>query len=453
MSLTSSETAHLLFATVLLLGAAHLMGQLFVRVRYPRVIGEIVGGLMLGPTLFGAVLPEAERRIFPATGVTPIVLGALYQLGLIFLMFATGGELGLFFRRGERRTAATITVSGMLLPFLAGILIFELLHPSDLEGSAHNARALSLVFAASIAVTGIPVISRIMMDLGILNTPFARIVLNAAVIEDVVLYAILAVAVGLAESATGGFGVASLLGVDSASPAGAAYYVIATLLVLALALAIRPWLALILGNLNLLGAMAPQLIVILTITATCLLLSITPVYGGFVAGVLVGSIQDDSSIMARRSINRFAFAFFIPLYFAIVGLHLNLLHSFNVALFAGFLTFACAVKTLSVYAGARLAGEATRAARNFAITMNARGAQGIVLASVAFDAHIIDARFYAYLVVFSIVTSLIAGLWLERVVRGGTPLREQDKLIHAGPSQTSAPLSERQPAPQQPQLL
>jgi hypothetical protein len=122
MSLTSSETAHLLLATVLLLAAAILFGQLFARLHYPRVIGEILGGLALGPTLLGWALPMTEQNIFPATGATAVVLGALYQLGLIFLMFATGTELSSLFQRKERRAAVMITVTGVVLPLLAGFL-------------------------------------------------------------------------------------------------------------------------------------------------------------------------------------------------------------------------------------------------------------------------------------------------------------------------------------------
>jgi Kef-type K+ transport system membrane component KefB len=424
MSLTSSETAHLLFATVLLLGAASLLGQLFARLHYPRVVGEILGGLALGPTLLGWTLPTAEQKLFPATGTTSIVLGALYQLGLIFLMFATGTELSALFHRTERRAAITITITGIVLPLLAGILVFRLFHFDYLEGTAHNTQALSLVFAAGIAVTSIPVISRIMIDLGIVNTPFARIVLSAAVIEDVVLYAILAVAVGLAESATGGYGLAKTLGIDSASVAGAFYYAAATFAVLGFAFMLRSSLSRMRREPNPLDTIGAQLILILAVTASCLLLSVTPVFGGFVAGIVVGSVQSDASIAARTSISRFAFAFFIPIYFAIVGLRLDLLHSFNLVQFAGFLAFACAVKMCSVYGGARLAGETALTSQNLAVAMNARGGPGIVLASVAFDAHIINERFYAYLVVLSIITSLVAGLWLERVLRRGGPLRE-----------------------------
>ena len=125
----------------------------------------------------------------------------------------------------------------------------------------------------------------------------------------------------------------------------------------------------------------------------------------------------------RLAIRNFSFAFFIPVYFAIVGLRLNLLRDFDPIFFVGFLAFACAIKSASVYAGARLAGELRSSARNLAVAMNARGGPGIVLASVAYDARIINEHFYASLVMLAIVTSLLAGAWLQRVIESGRSLR------------------------------
>jgi Kef-type K+ transport system membrane component KefB len=111
-------------------------------------------------------------------------------------------------------------------------------------------------------------------------------------------------------------------------------------------------------------------------------------------------------------------------FFAIVGWRLDLIKNFDPLFFLYFTVFACAAKSLSVFAGARLAGESRNAAQNFAVAMNARGGPAIVLASVALDAHIISARFYASLVMLAIVTSLVAGSWLGRIVRAGKPLRD-----------------------------
>src|SRR5581483_4959710 len=117
------------------------------------------------------------------------------------------------------------------------------------------------------------------------------------------------------------------------------------------------------------------------------------------------------------SLTQFAFAFFIPIYFAVVGLQLDLLHGFPVLFFLGYLAFACAVKAVSVYAGARVGGQRHTSAVNLAVAMNARGGPGIVLASVAYGAGIINQSFYAVLVLLAIITSLVAGSWLARVPR------------------------------------
>ncbi len=117
------------------------------------------------------------------------------------------------------------------------------------------------------------------------------------------------------------------------------------------------------------------------------------------------------------AVTSFALAFFIPIYFAMIGLGLDLVHGFSVVFFAGFLLAACAIKSLSVFVGARLAGETSGSSVNLAVAMNARGGPGIVVASTAFAAGIISQPFYAVLVLLAIVTSLAAGAWLDRVPR------------------------------------
>jgi len=139
-----------------------------------------------------------------------------------------------------------------------------------------------------------------------------------------------------------------------------------------------------------------------------------PLFGAFVAGILVVSVPGEREEIARSEIGAVALGLFIPVYFAIVGLQLDLVENFDFLFFVAFLLFACLAKSASVYAGARVAGEPVRSAVDLAIAMNARGGPGIVLASTAFAAGIIDARFYTTLVMLAIVTSLIAGTWLQR---------------------------------------
>jgi Kef-type K+ transport system membrane component KefB len=168
----------------------------------------------------------------------------------------------------------------------------------------------------------------------------------------------------------------------------------------------------------------------MVVTAICVFLGVTPLLGAFVAGMSASVVTEDRS-GGREAIKNFSFAFFIPVYFAIVGLRLDLVKHFDLLFFLFFLVFACAIKALSVYAGARLAGETRFASTNLAVAMNARGGPGIVLASVAFDAGIINESFYAALVMLAVVTSLFAGSWLDRVVRDGRMPRDPEEAAPA----------------------
>jgi Kef-type K+ transport system membrane component KefB len=429
VTLSNSEIIRMLTSLGLLLAAAHLFGFLFRRIRQPRVIGEILGGMVLGPTLLGTILPEVEAWLFPSTGPTAAVLGAAYQLGLLLLMFSAGSEIRSSFRHGERRTVALVTVTGTLLPLAAGILALLAFEPTGLAGPTSHPVALALVFAIAIAVTSIPVISRIMHDLGILETAFARIVLSVAVLEDIALYVMLAIALALVQRPEAdAFGLPALLGVDPSSALGILYYVLATVVLFAALLRLGPSL-LRLGvrsRFNVLKRASPiasQILVLFGITGGTMFLGVAPVFGAFVAGIVAGTSRGERANRARRHVQDFSFAFFIPVYFALVGVRLDLIREFDVLFFLGFLAFASAAKSLSVYLGARLAGERPIGARNLAVGLNARGGPGIVLASVSLDAGIISAAFYSTLVMLAIITSLLAGWWLERWVAEGRPLR------------------------------
>ena len=124
--------------------------------------------------------------------------------------------------------------------------------------------------------------------------------------------------------------------------------------------------------------------------------------------------------------------FFVPVYFALVGARLDLIHHFDAAYFVVFLAFACVVKAVSIYAGARAAGESHSASLNLAAALNARGGPGIVLAAVSYEAGIINENFFAILVLTAVVTSLAAGSWLGRVVRTAHRCAAEGKRMGAG---------------------
>lgn len=432
MSFADLDLARLLVALATLLIAAHGMGSVFARFGQPRAIGEIAGGILLGPTVLGAIAPNVQHWIFPSSGMPAAALGAVYQLGLLLLMFAAGAEMRRLLQRNSVRTVGLIAGFGMVLPFAAGLGLVVALGTEHFLGPAGNHTALILVFGLAIAVTSIPVISRIMYDLDLLPTRFARIVLSVAVTEDIVLYVILAVAVGLVQtSSSTAFGLPAALNLHTIAQSSV-YHTIVAVIFLALALSFGGRVYKMLTGLraNVLAHHSPvafQLLWMLALSAVALALGLVPLYGAFTAGLAVAAADDSLAVRQdRNALTGISFGFFIPVYFALVGIQLDLLHHFNPLFFLGFLVFGCAAKAASVYLGARLSRENRFMSWSLAVALNARGGPGIVLASVAYAAGIINQTFFVSLVMLSVVTSLLAGSWLERVaVKLGAPVRRE----------------------------
>jgi K+:H+ antiporter len=162
-------------------------------------------------------------------------------------------------------------------------------------------------------------------------------------------------------------------------------------------------------------------------------LGVSLVFAAFLAGFAVVHKKCRLFAEALDAIGKVSFAFFIPVYFAIVGLKLDLLHGLSLGMLAAFLAGSCVVKILSVSFAGRLAGFRGLDIINLAVTTNARGGPGIVLASVAFDAGIISPRFYTTLVVVAVLTSQAAGAWLDYVLRKGWPLLTPKPTLEVQP--------------------
>jgi Kef-type K+ transport system membrane component KefB len=439
----------ILASIIVLLLAAHILGSVFARLRQPRAIGEIVGGMLVGPTVLGLLAPAAQRWLFDPAGGGSTALSVLRQFGLLLLMMCAGTEIRRLLGGGRNRVVAAVAGVGILLPFAAGIGVLTLVSLRSFYGPAGTGLSFSLVFATAIAVTSIPVISRILYDLGVISTPFARLVLGVAVVEDIVLYVVLAIALGAAAGPPSTFGLSHLLGLRPSSAPDIAYHTAATLLLLGSLLTVaalrrrrvrrgRPY-----------RSVGPvgRVVALLAVTVIALAGGVEPFLGALAVGMIVGAgaspQQETATGSAHDVVARFSFAFFIPLYFASVGVTLDLVHAFNPLFFVAFLLFACVVKAGSVYLGARLAKARPGLSRNLAIALNARGGPGIVLASVAYQAKVINQSFYACLVMLAIITSLLAGSWLDRQPRdifttgvdpgadvGGTD-RSDDLAAHA----------------------
>jgi Kef-type K+ transport system membrane component KefB len=404
--MSEHAVGQLILFILVILASAHLFGGLFSRLRQPRVIGEILGGLLVGPSLFKMSAGADGALSKPA-------LEVLYWIGLLMLMFLSGAETQGLFRREERKPVAWIGIVGTGLPFVIALLLSTRFKLNALMGPAQNRIALVLVLGIATAVTSIPVISRIFHDLHILHTRFAKLILGVAVMEDVLLWAVLAVATALAES--------------KALPTHLiAQRIALTLLYFVAGLALFPRLARrahrARWNPFIRHSTTAYLILLLfAYVALAAAMNVSLVLAAFLAGF---AVPRESLPMAQSlaEVKGVAFGCFIPLYFALVGYKLDLGKTFDLKMVTVFLLAACLIKLISVLAGAKLAGFSIPSCINLAVATNARGGPGIVLASVAYEGGIINGTFYTTLILLAVITSQAAGAWLEYVLRRGKPL-------------------------------
>src|SRR3989338_6327328 len=173
ITIENLELARFFLAISLLLASAHFFGYIFTKFRLPKVVGEIFGGLLLGPTFLGFFAPEFYNRIFLAEGK---LLAIVYWFGLVLLMFTSGFELERKFNKYDKKTIIWLVIGSTVFPLLFGWLAASFFDLSKLIGSANNVLALKLIIVVSIAVTSIPVLSKIFIDLNIIKTRFAKIV-------------------------------------------------------------------------------------------------------------------------------------------------------------------------------------------------------------------------------------------------------------------------------------
>lgn len=407
-----------------LLAAVHGLGYLAEQLKQPRIVGEILAGILLGPFVLKLLAPAAFGKLFGFSPSANTVLGFLYQLGLILLMFCSGAETRrLLAKENRMKTTLLITVSDVSSFILVlGIGLLGLIPLARVTGTLGNQTSALLVLAIATSVTSIPVISRIFWDLGIMRTRFVSLLLGYAVLEDIALWVVLAFATALAKPTS-----------PDTHKLGSTVtlHVLSTFLYMIVAMAIMPAILKRLGRArwNILKQASPVGYVVFVLMAYCAvaaLLDVNLQFAALLAGFgIVGGIRGterEHFAVPVESIAKISFGVFVPIYFGVVGYRLVFGRDFSMAVVLIFFFASSAIAIGSSALAARLGGFHGLDVANIAITTNARGGPGIVLASVAYDAGIINAAFYTALVITAVVTSQVCGAWLRYILAKGLPL-------------------------------
>lgn len=423
-TLASGDLARFLFGMVLLLAAANLFGYIAERLSIPRVIGEVVGGLILGPTCLGALFPSAFHWLYLGFSSESNLFGLIYYIGELLLLYNAGLKFQARFAKADVKTGIAIIIGSTVIPFIVGWLSTYLFDPNQFLGPDHSVIALKIIVAISIAVTSIPVISKIFADLGIMHSRFAKIIIAIAGVHDLILWVALAIASGIVSSTQGGINT----WVVSKS-------LIVTFAFLLVCIVVVPWLLRRItskrGNFLFRASFLGYFLVILfALSDIAGYLKVDVMYGAILAGIATKfSLPTPLFQRLEKSIQGISFAFFIPLYFAIIGMQLDLAKNFSFGFFILYLIFATIVQSVVVYYTCRIIKTDKLTSLNFAAAMNARGGPGIVLSSTAYALGIINQNFFAILVMLALVTSWMAGGWLRYVLKKGKRLMPGDENL------------------------
>ncbi len=422
--MNAADFGHFVLTMAAFLVAVHGLGYLAEKLLQPRIVGEILAGILLGPFVLKLLAPGTFSGLFDFATSVHSALGFLYQLGLILLMFCSGAETRrLLAKENRNKTFLLITVSdlGSFL-FVLGLGALGLIPLARLTGPMGRPSATLLIVAIGVSVTSIPVISRIFWDLGIMRTRFVSLLLGYAVLEDIALWVVLAFAMALAKP-----------DVASSQHVGGTVmsHVIGTFAYMLIALIVMPsvlrWLRT--TRWNLLHQASPVGYMFFVLMAYCAVAApfgVNIQFAALLAGYgVVGGIKGTERphvAVPLEAVSKVSFGFFVPIYFGLVGYQLVFGRQFSWAVLLVFLFGSSIIAVASKALAARLGGFRGLDMANIAITANARGGPGIVLASVAYEAGLINAAFYTALVLTAVLTSQACGVWLRIVLGKGLPL-------------------------------
>jgi Kef-type K+ transport system membrane component KefB len=389
--------SRLFLQLAIILGACRLMGLAAGKFGQPQVIGEILAGVLLGPSLLGRVFPETMAELFPPTSVG--VLHLLGQVGLVVYMFLVGLEFQWDVIRSRLRSAAAASMAGILAPFALGSLLTALLlHDDRLFPENISPGEAMLFLGSAMSVTALPVMARILSEQGLTRSSLGTLALAAGSVDDAAAWSFLALVLAV----SGGGSSAMTLAV-----AGGACY---TLVILRAGQPLLKRLGSEAERNEGVSSALLALVLILLLLASCVtdLLGIHHVFGAFVLGLSMprGVLARD----LRRHLEPMTTSLLLPLFFAYSGLHtrLGLVDTpFLVAITVLIFVVACLAKGGACCLAAYLQGESFRDALALGTLMNARGLVELILLNIGRERDLITPTLFTIMVLMAIATTLM----------------------------------------------
>ena len=404
---------------VVLLFAGRFLGEVAQRIGQPAVMGQLVAGLLLGPSVLGAVWPDLQQALFPPTPGQKSMINAVSQLGVLLLLLLTGMETDLKLVRRAGRAAFSVSVTGVAIPFICGFALGQFI-PDSLLPNPSQRLVASLFLGTALSISSVKIVAMVVREMNFMRRNLGQVIVASAIIDDTIGWVIIAITFSLASHGT----------LDAASLAKA---VIGTLLFLGISLTIgrRIVFTLIRWANDAMVSEVPVISVILLLMIGMALITdaigVHTVLGAFVAGILVG----ESPILTRQieqQLRGLIAGLFMPIFFGMAGLSADLTilkDPMLLLLTLGLIAVASLGKFGGAFLGAEFGGLSRREGLALAFGMNARGSTEVIVATIGLSMGVLSQDLFTMIVAMAILTTLAMPPSL-RWALGRLPLSEDE---------------------------
>ena len=420
-SAAPSEAIFLL-QVVLLLLCGRLLGEAAQRIGQPPVMGQLIAGIVLGPSVFGAIAPGLRHAVFPDGAGQSSMLEALSSLGILMLLLLTGMETDLAVVRKSGHTALSASIAGIALPFACGFALGQFM-PAAMLPDPDRRLITSLFFGTALSISSVKIVAMTVHDLGFTRRLIGQVMLASAIIDDTIGWVIIAITFGLARGGTGSVDLATI-----------AETVIGTAIFLIASFTIGPRIVFLLirwANDNFVMEV-PVITTILVVMGAMALITdaigVNTVLGAFVAGILIGQ----SPILTRHireQLRGLIVALFMPVFFGLAGLRTDVGLSASPSMLfltLGMIGIASAGKFAGAFVGGTIGGMTSRESLALACGMNARGSTEVIVATLGMTMGVLNESLFTAIVVMAVVTTMAMPSML-RFALARVPLRPDEK--------------------------
>ncbi len=405
-TLSHTENISLLLSIGLMLISARLFGEFFRKFKMPLVVGELIAGVVLGPSLLGAFAPKVSEYIYTHNDHASLALNGITNISIIMLLFVAGMELNLSLIRQQGKAAFSTSMFGLIIPLGLGFVTAYYAYEWYGRNSTDKV-VFALFMGTSMAISALPVIARTLIDLNLFKTKIGSIIITAAMFNDLIGWILFSMIMGMLKGSANHSVVLTLL-----------YTVAYAILMLTAGRFFinksLPWaqrnfswpggfLSLSLG-LAFLGAAFTEFI------------GLHAIFGAFIIGIAVG----DSVLVTEKTkdiVSQFVTNIFAPLFFVSIGFKVNFIANFDLQICAVVLVVAVIGKISGAFIGAKIGGLSNKESLAIGFGMNARGAMEIILATLALQAKLIGEELYVAIVIMAVITSIMAGPMMNWLIK------------------------------------